>query len=146
MLVVAATGLLIIALATLIHYECLRLLNAWLPRFRIPNRTRLLVAVFSAFASHAVEILVYGVAVWLIARQQVFGALSGHAGSVPLETCLYYSAETYTSLGFGDVVPTGSLRLLAGIEALHGLLLIGWSASFLYLAMERFWTLPDVAR
>lgn len=53
--------------------------------------------------------------------------------------CLYFSAETYTSLGYGDVVPGGALRLLAGMEALNGLLLIGWSASFIYIAMERFW-------
>jgi hypothetical protein len=36
-------------------------------------------------------------------------------------------------------VPDGVLRLLAGVEALNGLLLIGWSASYTYLAMERFW-------
>jgi hypothetical protein len=36
-------------------------------------------------------------------------------------------------------VPSGSLRLLAGVEALNGLLLIGWSASYVYIAMERFW-------
>ena len=34
----------------------------------------------------------------------------------------------------------GELRLLAGVEALNGLLLIGWSASYTYIAMERFWT------
>jgi len=54
-------------------------------------------------------------------------------------TALYFSAETYTSLGYGDVVPTGPLRTLAGVEALNGLLLIGWSASFTYVAMQRFW-------
>ncbi|MEO5607197.1 MAG: ion channel, partial [Polaromonas sp.] len=50
-----------------------------------------------------------------------------------------FSAETYSSLGFGDLIPTGPIRMLAGIEALNGLLLIGWSASFVYIAMERFW-------
>jgi hypothetical protein len=30
--------------------------------------------------------------------------------------------------------------MLAGIEALNGLLLIGWSASYTYIAMERFWS------
>jgi hypothetical protein len=37
------------------------------------------------------------------------------------------------------VTPYGSVRLLAGVEALNGLLLIAWSASFLYLEMERYW-------
>jgi hypothetical protein len=33
--------------------------------------------------------------------------------------------------------------LLAGAEALNGLLLIGWSASYTYIAMERFWRNND---
>ncbi|MFL6662236.1 MAG: potassium channel family protein, partial [Rhizobacter sp.] len=61
-------------------------------------------------------------------------------GGISLSTCLYFSAETYTSLGFGDITPVGPIRLLAGVEALNGLLLIGWSASFAYIAMERYWS------
>jgi len=60
-------------------------------------------------------------------------------GGFSIGICMYFSAETYTSLGFGDITPVGPIRLLAGIEALNGLLLIGWSASFTYIAMERFW-------
>jgi hypothetical protein len=36
-------------------------------------------------------------------------------------------------------VPGGPLRLMTAVEALHGLLMIGWTASFAYVAMERFW-------
>ena len=53
--------------------------------------------------------------------------------------CFYFSAETFSSLGFGDLAPSGPIRLLAGVEALNGLLLIGWKASCIYLSMERFW-------
>ena len=56
---------------------------------------------------------------------------------------MYFSAETYTSLGFGDVTPDGPVRLLVGAETLNGLLLIGWSASFLCISMERFWASPN---
>jgi hypothetical protein len=31
------------------------------------------------------------------------------------------------------------LRIIAGVESLNGLVLIGWSASFTYLSMEQFW-------
>lgn len=51
----------------------------------------------------------------------------GDPGPLPFSRCLYFSAETFTTLGYGDVVPHGDLRLLAGIEALNGLLLIGWT-------------------
>ncbi len=33
----------------------------------------------------------------------------------------------------------GALRYLTGVESLAGLLLITWSASFLYIEMVRYW-------
>ncbi|MBC7685561.1 MAG: two pore domain potassium channel family protein [Bdellovibrionales bacterium] len=66
------------------------------------------------------------------------GSLRG-IGSSSLENCLYFSAESFSSLGFGDLIPNGPIRLLAGTEAQNGLLLIGRSASYAYLAMARFW-------
>ena len=46
---------------------------------------------------------------------------------------------SYTTVGFGDVTPVGPIRFMAATEALTGLVLITWSASFTYLEMERFW-------
>ena len=63
----------------------------------------------------------------------------GPADGPAWTTALYFSAETFTSLGYGDVVPTGPLRALPGFEALNGLLLIGWTASYTYVAMQHFW-------
>jgi hypothetical protein len=39
---------------------------------------------------------------------------------------------------FSDLFPHGPLRIVAGIETLNGFILIGWSASFTYLSMEKF--------
>jgi hypothetical protein len=58
---------------------------------------------------------------------------------------VYFSAVTYASIGFGDVYPVDNVRLITGVEALVGLLMIGWSASFTYLAMEKFWPLHGPA-
>ena len=145
MLVVILSCVVLIALTTVIHYEVLRALNARLAALTIPSRTKLLVVIFTAFAAHAVEMAVYGLALFTLVVQMDVGSLSGPAG-FSLTNCLYFSAETYTSLGFGDLTPVGPVRLLAGVEALNGLLLIGWSASFLYLAMERFWGADGAAR
>jgi hypothetical protein len=131
---------LLLALATLIHYEVLRALNSGLPVLRIRNRAKLLLVIFAAFAAHALEMAVYGLALYVLIHWARVGDLQGPAGN-SLVSCLYFSAETYTSLGFGDLTPVGPLRLLAGAEALNGLLLIGWSASFAYISMERFWGL-----
>jgi hypothetical protein len=128
MLTVAAVCGLLVVVATAIHYEVLRGLSAGLPALRIPSRGKLLVVIFATFLAHAVEILLYALATYALDPRHF-----------PFNTALYFSAETYTSLGYGDIVPTGDLRLLAGVEALNGLLLIGWSASYTYIAMERFW-------
>ncbi len=131
-------SLLLIALTTVIHYEALRVMYGGLPRLSIPNRSKLLVVMFGVFAAHFLEIAVYGSALYVLVQDLGVGRLSGQLG-FSFENCLYFSAETYTSLGFGDLTPMGSLRVLAGAEALNGLVLVGWSASFIYISMERFW-------
>jgi hypothetical protein len=136
---VAFAVLLLIGMTTAIHYEALRGLYQWLPGLRIPSRTKVLVVIFGAFVAHILEIAVYGFTFYLMVTHLGAGSLVG-PHSISLTTCMYFSAETYTSLGFGDVTPDGPVRLLAGTEALNGLLLIGWSASFLYISMERFWS------
>lgn len=142
MLIVVVACLSLIALTTVVHYEVLRGLNNGLPALAIPSRAKLLVVIFTAFAAHALEMTLYGAALFALVTYGGAGTLSGPAG-FSLTTCLYFSAETYTSLGFGDLTPVGPIRLLAGTEALNGLLLIGWSASYAYIAMERFWKAPE---
>jgi len=138
MLTTSLACLALLVATTLLHYEVLSLLARLLDGSRWHGRAKLVLAVLGCFVGHALEILLYGAAYWLMAREGSYGAL-GHEAVLRLAPALYFSAETYTSLGFGDVVPDGPLRLLAGAEALNGLLLIGWSASFLYLEMERWW-------
>jgi ion channel len=143
MVTVGTFCVVLIVLTTLIHYEVLRALTVILPVFIIPARSKLLVVIFGAFIAHAAEIILYAVAIHVIVHNVGVGTL--HDSTNPaLSTCLYFSAETYTSLGYGDFLPGGELRLIAGVEALNGLLLIGWSASYTYIAMERFWSSDSI--
>ena len=52
---------------------------------------------------------------------------------------VYYSAMVYTTVGFGDLVPEGPIRMISSTQALTGLSLITWTASFTYLQMQRVW-------
>lgn len=130
--------LLLVVLTTVIHYEVLRGLSLWLPELAIRPRAKLIVVILGTFMAHLLEIALYALAVFALVRYAALGSL-GDAGRFSFAVSLYFSAETFTSLGYGDVVPGGDVRLLAGTEALNGLLLIGWSASYAYIAMERFW-------
>ena len=56
-----------------------------------------------------------------------------------LEAAFYFSAVTYTTTGYGDVVLSPQWRMVAGIEALTGILMCGWSAAFFFAVLTRLY-------
>jgi len=52
---------------------------------------------------------------------------------------LFFPYAAFTTANLDDIVPTGPLRLLAGVEALTGFVTITWTTSYLYLEMTRMW-------
>ncbi len=129
---------LVVAIAVLIHYEFLRRISAAIPAMRITHRLRIVVGVFMALVAHTVEIWFFGLAYYVINQQMDWGHLSGNFDGSLLD-CVYFSFTTFTTLGFGDIEPFGELRFLVGLESLTGLVLITWSASFLFFEMQRHW-------
>jgi voltage-gated potassium channel len=58
-------------------------------------------------------------------------------GQLPdLETASYFSLVTFTTIGFGDVVLPPGWRLLAGVEGLTGIMLIGWSTALMFTVVN----------
>lgn len=53
-------------------------------------------------------------------------------------SALYLSTITYSTVGYGDVVPAEAWRLLAALEGVTGFLMIGWSTAYLVTAGTRF--------
>jgi hypothetical protein len=49
----------------------------------------------------------------------------------------YFSAVTYTTTGYGDLVLPEDWRLVGGIEALTGILMCGWSTGFFFTILSR---------
>lgn len=41
---------------------------------------------------------------------------------------VYFSGVVFSTLGFGDIVPAGPIRLMVAVQAITGLMLIAWSA------------------
>jgi hypothetical protein len=56
-----------------------------------------------------------------------------------LQAAFYFSAVTYTTTGYGDLVLPEEWRLLGGIEALTGILLCGWSTGFFFAVVSRMY-------
>jgi hypothetical protein len=146
MITAMGASALLVLVTILIHYEVLRFTSERLADLPLPPRPRIVVVVLAAFAAHTVEVWLYGGAYWLLTLQLGVGSFGGDPPAAGFEDCLYLSVVTYTSLGLGDLYPVSHARLLAGVEALNGLLLIGWSASFTYLAMQRYWPLHKSRR
>jgi len=126
----------------MIHYEMLYRLSRLMPTLVIKHRFRLVVGIFGALMAHIAEIWMFAFGYYFLIRFTSLGSLIAFDSREPIEgimNCIYYSFVTYTTLGFGDVIPTGSLRFLTGLEALTGLVLITWTASFMYFEMQKYW-------
>lgn len=140
---VVALTVVAVAVCVILHYEVLSALSRGLGRLERANgghqRRRVLYGIFGVLSVHVVEIWVFGVVFFLL---QWLGPLFGEVHGIAPDSLVdhvYFSAVTFTTVGFGDVIPSGPVRFLAGTEALCGFVLITWSASFTYLEMHRFW-------
>ena len=128
----------LVAFAVLIHHEVLNGLFKLEHKFHPHRNLGVLMGVFGALVGHVIEIWMFALGYYFMYNSPYFGTLSGNFSGTLID-CAYFSFTTYTSLGFGDVEPHGELRFTAGLEALTGLVLITWTASFLFLKMQKYW-------
>ena len=139
MLQVLFINSLLVAAAVLIHYGILFQLSRFISTLSIIKpHYRIVIGVFGLLGAHVIEVWLFAFGYFFMINVGDFGTLEGNFANT-LQDCAYFSLTTYTSLGFGDIEPVGQLRFLAGIEALTGLVLITWTASFLFIEMQRTW-------
>lgn len=131
-------NMLLIALAVIIHYEFLYQASRFISSWCRSHRPRIVAGVFVALTAHTLEIWLFGAAFWLMHHDSWLGQLNGNFDGSLLDA-VYFSFTSYTTLGLGDIEPTGMLRHTVGLEALTGLVLITWTASFLFVEMQRYW-------
>lgn len=129
---------LLASICVLLHFEVLNLLSVLAPSPGLSRRLSILVGVFGALCAHLIEVWVFGLGYFALIESGVMGKLEGNTTDSFMD-CIYFSLTSYTSLGFGDIAPTGWIRFLAGMEALTGLVLIAWTASFMFLEMQKHW-------
>jgi hypothetical protein len=127
-----AQGLLLLALTVTMHAFVLGALLRHVQRnraarsaaFAAQSRLLIFVAAVTVLA-HLVEIALWaGFFVWKEAL-------------ATFELAFYFSAVTYATIGYGDVVLPEPWRLLAAMEGLTGILMCGWSAAFYFSVVNR---------
>ena len=131
---------LLIAATIFTHYEILRYTSRGATDLKANPRTRLWMMLTAAMISHLLNVMRYAVAYGLLEDVLGVGSIAGPDSGTYYDA-FYFSITSYTTLGIGDVYPTGEVRLLSGLEALNGLVMVTWTASMTYLHMERFWTI-----
>jgi len=91
----------------------------------IELRHRLATAVrFITAVTHLIEIALWAIVLLLCGDMRTF------------ETAFYVSAQNYTALGYGDIVPSQRWRLLGPLEAINGLLLFGLSTAVMFAVLS----------
>ena len=100
-------------------------------------------AVFPALMStalvllllHVFEVFLWALLyLWLVPDVQLEG----------LEEAVYFSVITFTTVGYGDITLEPGWRLLSGIEALNGILLVGWTTALFFSVLQRAIGSPSV--
>jgi hypothetical protein len=129
----------IMTIAVLVHYEALYRLTRWLPKAHVKHRFRIVMVVGGALLAHIAEVWVFAFAYYVLVVIFDIGSFGGSFENTLMD-CFYFSFTTFTTLGFGDIQPFAEIRYLTGVESLTGLVLITWTASFIYLEMQKFWS------
>jgi hypothetical protein len=99
----------------------------------VSGPSAMLILVYTAltvFALHALEIIVWAVAYLMLVPINELASF---------EEAVYFSFVTFTTLGYGDVTLSEGWRLLSGIEALNGIILVGWTTAMIFSVVQHIW-------
>lgn len=129
-------GLMAVAMSTALHYEVIGFLDIRLKTRTGSMRRHLPMVILAVSAAHLAEIAIYAAAFWLVSTKLEAGAFVGGAPT-DIADYLALAAESYTSFGYGDIVPDGWLRFVVSLSPINGLLLLAWSGAFLYGAVHQ---------
>lgn len=138
MLMVLLATCIIVLLVVGVHYNALVLLSAFLQNRHVHVRRWVAASILGLLLAHIIEVSFFAIGYELLERLGDYGQLTGKLTDATSDYW-YFSFVVYSSLGFGDIVPKGDLRFMTAVETLTGLILIAWSASFLFMQMQRFW-------
>ncbi|RAK51041.1 hypothetical protein [Phenylobacterium deserti] len=119
-------GLMGILRATAYHIEHWR--TPWLPLDRLLVPLAVATALF----------LLHGLEVWAYALLFLAGEATDG-----LEQALFVSAGAYSTAGWMNAEVSDGWRIVAVLESLNGMLLLGWSTAFLFQTLHRVLTTED---
>ncbi|MCB9964135.1 MAG: two pore domain potassium channel family protein [Rhodospirillales bacterium] len=145
MLIQFFLGAILIGLTVLVHAVALDFLMKTLEKkslmlrrhfYRYWKTMVITVTVMGVFAANIIEIWLWAFAYWGLQAD----------GIDDLETALYFSTVTFTTVGYGDVYLLKDWRLLGSFESANGMLLFGWSAAFIFDIVSKLYKEDDFGK
>ncbi len=117
-------GLGLFGLARVLRLERQEEAHRHIPPLSWRSAWMMLASVLGLFLLHGFEI-------WL------YAGLYQLLGAVPdLRTAVYFSTITYSTIGYSDAAILPDWQLVAAIEGINGILLLGWTTAFFVRAMS----------
>jgi hypothetical protein len=122
----------LMALCVMVHAMGMTALLRWVSQWTARMNARFWFSTWMLVRTAGWIILLHlvEIAIW------AFFYARGH-GMPDLQSAFYFSAVTYTTTGYGDLVLPNEWRLVGGVEALTGILMCGWSAAFFFAVVSR---------
>ena len=122
------------ALCVIVHAMGMTALMRWESRWIAQVKERYWFSIWLLVRTAGWIILLHLVAI------TVWALFYAWRGALPdLVSALYFSAVTYTTTGYGDLVLPQDWRLVGGVEALTGILMCGWSAAVFFMVVTRMY-------
>ena len=126
-------GLVLMALCVVIHASGVTSALWWSRGQReLPQRYWHWTWLFICLAGWIILLHLVEITVWAL-------YYFGRGAIDDVQAALYFSAVTYTTTGYGDLVLPEEWRLVGGIEALTGILMCGWSTGFFFAVVSRMY-------
>jgi hypothetical protein len=121
----------LLALCVTVHAIGLTAAIRWVKRrtTRPDGRFRFATWILIRVAGWMVLMHMLQIAIWAFFYTWIQGMPDFHSA-------LYFSAATYTTTGYGDIVLPKEWRLVGGVEALTGILMCGLSTGFFFAVVS----------
>lgn len=115
----------LLLLGRLTRYEAREEQKLFIQPYSFAGAVLTMTVVLGLFVLHGLEI-------WLYAALYLeLDAIDG------LREAVYFSTQAYAAIGFGDEALAPQWHLVAGIEGINGVILLGWSTAFFVTVMRR---------
>lgn len=126
-LIVSLINIALQAMATVVTIRLLRLVSR-----RLSARRRIAALMLVMMMTAAVLTLAHIIQVRIWALSYVLVGAVAPAGNA-----FYLAFVNFTTLGYGDVLPSPAWRILGPLTAANGMLLFGWSTALMFAVLSR---------